>query len=306
MARTFPRVLVLAVAALAACHHDPAPAPSPSLAPPAAAAPSPDPPDASPESPPASASAAPIADAAPSLSPLPGFFEALAVPGHPDAWISLPTGATAKRPVVIVIHGAGDRPDWQCGGWRHATQGHPFILCPRGKVAPADSTKDDIRYTHVGGPALLAHIDAALAALVARYPDYVDPDHPLLAGFSLGSHEIVPLAVQDASRFPRIALVEGITDGFDDGRARAFVKGGGQRVLFGCGQRGCKLAAEAAARRLQARDGLPATVVFAPVDHTFDPPLEDAVHGQLPWLVQDDPRWAPVMPPKDAADAAAE
>jgi hypothetical protein len=29
------------------------------------------------------------------------------------------------------------------------------------------------------------------------------------------------------------------------------------------------------------------------VNHTFDPPLEDAIHGELGWLVQDDPRWKP-------------
>jgi hypothetical protein len=38
-------------------------------------------------------------------------------------------------------------------------------------------------------------------------------------------------------------------------------------------------------RRLDAR------AVFAPVGHTFDPPLEDAVRAQLTWLVGGDPRW---------------
>src|SRR5271165_1233900 len=78
----------------------------------------------------ASWSDAAASDAA-TLAPRPGFFEALPVAGHPDAWMSLPTGATGKRPVVVVIHGAGDRPDWQCGGWRRATSGFPFIVCPR-------------------------------------------------------------------------------------------------------------------------------------------------------------------------------
>ena len=212
--------------------------------------------------------------------------------GHPDAWMSLPTGATSKRPVVVVIHGAGDRPDWQCGGWRRATDGFAFIVCPRGKVAPGQGvTPDDIRYTHIGGPALLEYIDGALAALTARYPDYADTATPVLAGFSLGSYAILQLAVQDPARFPRIALVEGVTDGFDDARVRKFVSGGGLRVLFGCGQRGCKVAATGAAQRLDARDHVEARVVFAAVNHTFDPPLEDAVRAEMPWLVGGDPRW---------------
>jgi pimeloyl-ACP methyl ester carboxylesterase len=225
------------------------------------------------------------------LAPLTGFFESLAVPGHPDAFVSLPTGATARRPVVVVIHGAGDRPDWQCGGWRRATGEHAFIVCPTGRVDPASSTQGDTRYTHTGGPALLAYIDASLAALAARYPDHADVDTPLLAGFSLGSWAVLALAVQQPSRFPRMALIEGVTDKLDDARARAFVQGGGLRVLFGCGQRGCELAARATAQRLDARDHLPAHVAYAQVHHTFDPPLEDAVRAELDWLVDGDARW---------------
>jgi poly(3-hydroxybutyrate) depolymerase len=247
--------------------------------------------------------AIPDASDVPALAPLPGFFEALPVAGHPDAWTSLPTGATGKRPVVVVIHGAGDRPDWQCGGWRRATDAFPFIVCPRGKEAPGQGvTPSDVRYTHVGGPALLDTIDRALAALASRYPEYVDPTSPVLAGFSLGSYAILALAVQDPARFSRIALVEGVTDGFDDARARKFVEGGGRRVLFGCGQRGCKLAAAAAAQRLAARDHLDARVVFAPVNHTFDPPLEDAVRADLPWLVEGDARWQLANPVADAGE----
>lgn len=238
---------------------------------------------------------APTRTPTPTPSPTPtsitGFFEALPVLGHPDAWLSLPTGATSKRPVVVVIHGAGDRPDWQCGGWRRATREYPFIVCPRGAFAPGDSTKDDQRYTHTGGPALVAHIDAALDALVAKYPDYADASQPLLAGFSLGSYEVFQIAVKQSSRFPRVVLVEGLTDGLDDARARKFVAGGGLRVLFGCGQRGCAAAAKATAARLVARDHLDARSVFAPVGHTFDPPLEDAIEGEMGWLVADDPRW---------------
>jgi hypothetical protein len=33
----------------------------------------------------------------------------LSVLGHADAVVSLPLGATAKRPLVVATHGAGDR-----------------------------------------------------------------------------------------------------------------------------------------------------------------------------------------------------
>jgi pimeloyl-ACP methyl ester carboxylesterase len=228
---------------------------------------------------------------APAAPPaLGGFFEALPVAGHPDAWMSLPTGATGKRPVVVVIHGSGDRPDWQCGGWRRATGEFPFVVCPRGAVSPGESTKNDVRYTHRGGAALLAYIDASLAALEARYPEYVDASTPILAGFSLGASEILALAVQAPARFPRIALVEGATGGWADARVDAYVAGGGLRVLFGAGQRANEAAASVVVKRLLAK-GLDARVVFAPVNHTFEPPLEDAIHDALAWLVAGDARW---------------
>jgi len=204
--------------------------------------------------------------------------------------MSVPTGASGKRPVVVVIHGSGDRPDWQCGGWRRATREFAFVVCPRGTYAPADSTKDDARYTHRGGAPLLAYIDASLEALEARYPAYADTSAPVLAGFSLGASEILALAVQTPARFPRIALVEGATNGWTEARIDAYRAGGGQRVLYGAGQRVNEAAAKATVKRLIAR-GLDARVVYAPVDHTFDPPLEDAVGSELEWFLEGDPRW---------------
>jgi predicted esterase len=224
------------------------------------------------------------------LAPLAGFFEPLPVGGHPDAWMSLPTGATGKRPVVIVIHGAGDRPDWQCGGWRRATAEFPFIVCPRGAYSREDSTKTDARYTHRGGASLLAYIDGSLAALEAKYPDYADTTNPILAGFSLGASQVLALALRDPRRFPRVALVEGATEDWSDVRVTAYLAGGGRRVLYAAGQRTNEAAARVASKHLLAR-GLDARVVYAPTNHTFDPPLEDAVLSELAWFVAGDPRW---------------
>ncbi|HSY22859.1 MAG TPA: alpha/beta hydrolase, partial [Polyangiaceae bacterium] len=229
-----------------------------------------------------------IPDAA--LPPLEGFFEALPVTRHPDAWISLPTGATGPRPVVVMIHGAGDRPDWQCGGWRRATGGYPFIVCPRGAYVPGESTRDDARYTHRGGATLLAYIDASLEALRAKYPGYADTANPLLAGFSLGASEVLALAVQDPARFPRLVLVEGAVNAWTPAQIDAYLEGGGVRVLYATGQRVNDEAAKATVKRLGERH-LDGRAVFAPVGHTFDPPLEDAVRAQLAWLVGGDARW---------------
>ncbi|HMA94302.1 MAG TPA: hypothetical protein VKP30_16535 [Polyangiaceae bacterium] len=45
---------------------------------------------------------------------------------------TLPLGTTEKRPVVVAVHGAGDRPNWACGGWRIALEAYAFVACPSG------------------------------------------------------------------------------------------------------------------------------------------------------------------------------
>jgi pimeloyl-ACP methyl ester carboxylesterase len=188
--------------------------------------------------------------------------------------------------VVIVIHGAGDRPERQCRGWRSATSEYPFVICPTGRAWP--------RYTHIGGAPLLEYIDGALEALAARYPDYVDTHSPLLAGFSLGAAQVTALAVRYPARFPRIALVEGATKGWSSARLSAFLQGGGKRVLFGCGQDGVRDRAQRIAKWF-AGLGLDAHVVFANVGHKFAPPLQDAVRGELAWLMEGDERWSAIQ-----------
>jgi poly(3-hydroxybutyrate) depolymerase len=241
------------------------------------------------------ASVAPSNEAVVEAGPLPisGVFETLAVAGHPDAFVSLPTGATTRRPVVVVVHGSGDRPNWQCEGWRSATAAFPFIVCPTGAYDAHWSTPGDTRYTHTGGASLLAYVDDSLAALAARYREQADTHAPLLAGFSLGASEILGLAVKDPSRFPRIALIEGAWDGWTDARVTSYAKGGGQRVLYGAGQRDVERRQRATAKRL-ADAGLETRVVFAPVGHSFDQRLADAIRAEAAWLVEDDARWGPM------------
>jgi hypothetical protein len=231
-------------------------------------------------------------DAPSGLSPIPPepLFTNLAVPGFPDAVVALPNGAITQRPVLVVIHGSGDRPDYNCDAWRHITSDYPFVLCPRGDYVPSESGKgDDKRYTHRGGAYLRRHVDAALASLATRFAGYVDVDRPALAGFSLGASEVAGLALSDPARFPRVAEIEGGHDVWTAANARAFAAGGGPRVLFGCGSAWCVPAAKARVARLQ-NGGLEARAVYANVGHTTDRPLQEAIMTEIGWFLAGDPR----------------
>jgi|ERR1019366_9648921 predicted esterase len=234
-------------------------------------------------------------DAAVALPPIPPepLFTNLTVPGFPDAVVALPNGASTPRPVLIVIHGSGDRPDWNCDAWRHITSDHGFVLCPRGDYVPLQSGPgDDRRYTHRGGAYLRRHVDAALSALATRFAGYVDIDRPVLAGFSLGASEVTGLAVSDPARFPRVADLEGGHGAWSPANVRTFASAGGQRVLFGCGSSWCSPAATSAAARLE-KGGVEARIVHANVGHSTDRPLQEAIMVELPWFLAGDARWPP-------------
>jgi pimeloyl-ACP methyl ester carboxylesterase len=219
------------------------------------------------------------------------WFTNLSVPAFPDAVVSLPNGATSPRPVVIVLHGSGDRPDWNCDAWRHVTGAHGFVLCPRGDEDAQSSTGADRRYTLRGGQYLRRYVDTALDALGARYAGYVDGRRPIVAGFSLGATEAALLAVEDPRSLPRIGLLEGGQDVWTPERIHRFHWEGGERVLFGCGTKGCALVSKTVAARLE-KAGIEAHVVYANVGHTNDLPLQEAIMREIAWFLSDDSRWA--------------
>jgi hypothetical protein len=232
------------------------------------------------------------AEAAAGLEPFPNdpLFTNLTVTGFPEAVVSVPNGATSRRPVVVVLHGSADRPDWNCDAWRHITGAYGFVLCPRGAYDPSESTTNDRRYTLRGGAYLRGYVDTALQALQERFDAYVDIERPVVTGFSLGATEIAQLAVGDPPRFPRVAQLEGGYGVWTQPAIGAFLSGGGQRVLFGCGSGWCVPQAKAVAARLE-KAGVPARVVFAAVGHTNDRPLQEALMAELAWFLAGDSRW---------------
>lgn len=238
---------------------------------------------------------APGDGAAPSSPPLPPLaadakLVPLSVSGFRDAIVSVPLGATTPRPVVLALHGNFDRPEWQCDVWRGVTRARAFVVCPRGIPRP-DAPRSLDRWTYGKGTDVRAEVDAAIAALRAKFGDHVASGPILYTGFSLGAIHGVGIVASDAARFPRAVLVEGGHDGWTAARAKAYAAAGGKRVLFACGQRGCKNDAATAAQRLK-REGVETDVVFGgEVGHTYDGPVAAEVARVWDWLVEGDPRW---------------
>lgn len=221
----------------------------------------------------------------------PGPLVELPVDGHAAAVVSLPLGATGPRPVLIAAHGNFDRPEWQCEVWRGIAGGDFFILCPRGVPRPDSPGPADIRFTYKTNEALEKEIRAGLDALRARYPGYVDPGPVLYTGFSLGAIMGVSIAARDPALFPRAILVEGGHDKWTPGAAEAFGRGGGQRVLFACGQAGCVAAAKLRAALLEKASVATKVVQAKDVGHTYDGAVAGEVKAVFRWVVEGDARF---------------
>ncbi len=212
----------------------------------------------------------------------------LEVPGHAPAMVVAPAG-DAARPVVVVLHGNYDRPEWACASWAEIVGDRAFLLCPRG-ARRRDAPASEDRWTYRdGADGVIEEVRAARAALVAREGDRVMDGPDVYVGFSLGAHITAELASRRGGP-RRIQLVEGgraLLDRSDT--RRRFARAGGRMAIV-CGQPSCDSRARRAAEAIE-RDGGEAQARFVDVGHTRDPRMTPLIRETFDWLVQGDPRF---------------
>ena len=222
------------------------------------------------------------------LAPLaaPAWRLQLEVKGHGPASVALPLAATTPRPVAVVLHGAADRPEWQCGTFRGVLGGQVFILCPHGAERPELAPRLGL----AGVDDTASELRAALAALKQRFGPYVAPGPVLLIGYAEGAALAAELARQEPSFFARVALVAGDPTTLSPSAMSIFASGGGKRMLFFCTSPVCQ--GDGAQRALLlARQGIVAKSLQHDVGPYLDEAFATALRGDLKWLVEDDARW---------------
>jgi predicted esterase len=194
---------------------------------------------------------------------------------------------------MLIAHGAGDNPSWQCEWWRGRVGDRAFLLCPRG-VPAGRLPSGNMGYAYANEGALEREALAALAALAARYGPYVDGAGAVYAGFSQGATFGVALLARHAARFRAAILIEGGSrpEVWTGARARAFAAGGLTRVLFGCGRAGCAEGARRAARRLEAAGANVRVFYAVGAGHTYaGTGVEREAYAAFDWVVEGDARW---------------
>ncbi len=221
----------------------------------------------------------------------------LSVSGFGAAEVAVPVGAKDSRPVVVALHGDTGDPAALCDAWR-AVSSYGFVLCPRGAARrAADGGAASYGFDDV--PAAERELRAALAALRARFKDYISPGPVVLAGFGRGAGFAVQISRQEPAYFAHLVLLQGGADEWSSGVATIYAHGGGKRVLFACGSASCEKDARAAVV-LSQRAGLAARLVpdqlddAAPSDvaaERFNAAAAHLIAQSWAWFVDGDAAW---------------
>jgi pimeloyl-ACP methyl ester carboxylesterase len=217
---------------------------------------------------------------------------ALEVPGFQPAVVSVPVSTKRPRPIVLALHGNYDRPEWQCRVWSAAVRERAFVLCPRGiprRGAPAAAD----RWEYASSRAMSSEIEAALAALRARFAEFVADGPLVFIGFSLGAGYGAPLVQAHPELYPRAVFIEGGASAWSVAAAKRFAKAGGKKLILACGQAGCLAQVQQLGPAL-TRAGLETRIGgSASAGHTYDGPVAQVVSDNWDWLTAEDPRFAP-------------
>jgi predicted esterase len=222
------------------------------------------------------------------LKPLLGvaWIEHLDLDGGHEAYVCPPIGAREARPLIVAVHGAGDRPEWACGGWRMVAGEYAFVVCPQGMKM------DPTRFAWDNPETIRKRVASAIAAARVRFGEYIAEGPTLYVGFSQGATLAGPTLLDPTQAFPFIALAEG---GYDLLRNRAFLgklkARGVESVLLACGTPGCFASMRAIEPNLSAA-GIQALIGGDPKSgHNLNGEMQAGLQKVWPEFVAGLPNW---------------
>ena len=153
--------------------------------------------------------------------------------GH-EAYVTPVIGAREARPLIVAVHGAGDRAEWACGGWRMVASEYAFVVCPQGLKM------DAMRFGWDSAETIRKRVKSAVVAARARFGEYIAEGPTLYVGFSQGATLAGPTLLDAEQPFRIIGLAEGGYGLIRDQRFLAKLSDRGvQRVLLACGTPAC-------------------------------------------------------------------
>ncbi|HET9953528.1 MAG TPA: hypothetical protein VFQ61_03440 [Polyangiaceae bacterium] len=215
------------------------------------------------------------------------WLEPLPLEGGELAYVTPALGAREPRPLMVGVHGAGDRPEWACGGWRLAASEYAFVVCPRG--LPMGSQ----RFAWDAPRTIAERVRLAIQAVKQRYGTHVAEGPTLYVGFSQGATLAEAALLAEPGRFPNVALAEGGYNLLRDAGFLDRLHGQGTSRLLGiCGSNACFATLRSAASHV-SRAGIEFQVAGDPLSgHNLNQRMQDALQQAWPNFVRGLPNWA--------------
>ena len=214
------------------------------------------------------------------------WIEHLDLDGGHEAYVCPPIGARDPRPLIVAVHGAGDRAEWSCGGWRMVAGEYAFVVCPQGLKM------DSMRFAWDSAETIRRRVASAIVAARARFAEYIADGPTLYVGFSQGATLAGPTLLDATQSFPFIALAEG---GYGLVQNRAFLAKlkarGVESVLLACGTPTCFSTMREAERNLTAA-GIQALIGGDPTSgHNLNGYMQAGLQKVWPDFVRGLPNW---------------
>ena len=220
-----------------------------------------------------------------------GELVSLGVPGFGPSVVSVPAGTRGPKPVLVVAHGAWDRPEWHCELWQRIVGERGFVLCLGGRRVDDRVPFEQAAFYYPDHHWLGRALTAAIRVLEARYGSRVDTRRAVYTGFSQGAIMGALVLGDKPIDVGAALLIEGGAGEWNVARAKRYRSRGGERVIHMCGTPGCPRLARRATRYLE-RGGVTARVEYFPdAGHSLGGGVEAALPAALDWLVAGDPRW---------------
>jgi hypothetical protein len=223
------------------------------------------------------------------LAPAGGWFQTITDDAGAPTYVAVPTGATTRRPVVVGLHGAQDRPDWACAEWFGALGGRAFVVCPRGSPLAdgwAWSSVDQIA----------SKAAKAIALVRERFGAWVSEGPALYGGWSQAATLGALVLARRPDLFDAGVFVElGHTPLDPRGVAASIRKSRVRAVAVVCSTGSCERWCDAAKPAMTGFEF--ACLSAGHRGHTFDGEVSKRVYEAVRFVEKGDPRWAPLLAP---------
>lgn len=233
------------------------------------------------------------ADAAVLLEPLEGpWIRELPLSDGRKTFVAVPAGAREPLPVLVAVHGAGDRADWACSEWTAILAGTAIVVCPQGRASQWQGT-----FAWGSAQHIAENADAALEAVRAKFGAHVGPWPPVYAAWSQAGTLAGQVMALRPKLYRRVVISE-VGHTALDPKATAVAMGGAsvERVVVSCSTAPCRTWAQAFEReagkvepKLAVRTNDAGTR-----GHVFDEPVFKTLAPKVLWLVDGDEGWAGV------------